>query len=48
MKTKQTTPKEAICDNCGKVWMYKGINTIYVTCPNCRKMVKLDTDEEVN
>ena len=38
---------KAICDNCGKVWNYTGKNKVFVTCPDCRKLVKLDDEEEV-
>jgi uncharacterized protein (DUF983 family) len=36
---------KAICDGCGKAWIYTGKNKVYVTCPDCRKLVKLDSEE---
>jgi phage FluMu protein Com len=42
--TKQNV--KAICDGCGKVWIYTGRNKVYITCPDCRKLVKLESDEK--
>ena len=36
---------KALCDKCGKVWIYTGKNKVFVTCPDCRKLVKLDSNE---
>jgi endogenous inhibitor of DNA gyrase (YacG/DUF329 family) len=46
--TNKTTPKTiiAICDNCAKTWNYTGKNKVYVTCPDCRKLVKIGESEE--
>ena len=48
--TKQPIKIHAICDNCGKAWTYTGSNKIFVTCPDCRKLVKIGetTKEEEN
>jgi hypothetical protein len=29
------------CENCKYVWEYKGTKTVYATCPNCRRIVKI-------
>lgn len=49
MNKQKTQQKiQAICDNCGKAWVYTGSNKVFVTCPDCRKLVKIggeDNDE---
>ena len=29
------------CDKCQHVWLYKGKNPYWVTCPRCRKLNKM-------
>jgi len=38
------------CSNCHKEWDYGGDNTYFATCPNCRRLVKLNAkaEKEVN
>lgn len=31
---------------CGKEWDYKGSNTKYATCPDCRTLVKIEVDSK--
>jgi uncharacterized C2H2 Zn-finger protein len=29
------------CGRCGWMWKYRGLHTVYVSCPNCYAKVKL-------
>jgi rubrerythrin len=30
-----------VCNKCGYTWYYKGKRTVYATCPNCYKKVRV-------
>ncbi|MGC9132573.1 MAG: hypothetical protein ACP5HJ_02955 [Candidatus Micrarchaeia archaeon] len=33
--------REVKCNRCGYVWIYKGNNPYYATCPRCHRLVKI-------
>jgi acetyl-CoA carboxylase beta subunit len=33
------------CPKCDKVWEYRGDNNFYVTCPDCRKLIKMNSHQ---
>jgi len=39
---------ETICPRCKYKWSYKGKMTIYVTCPNCKRSVKIKQKGDKN
>lgn len=38
---------QVTCEKCNYEWGYKGRMTIYVCCPNCRRIMKLPKKEEI-
>lgn len=35
-----------ICKFCGYQWNYNGKMTLYATCPNCKKSIKIKEEEQ--
>jgi len=34
------------CKKCGKEWNYTGTMSVYATCPDCKRLVRIETRKE--